>query len=411
MTAPASLRRRATIASTALGAILCLLFSGATLWLVEDYERIMVNEILRGQAEDYSLRLAAEPATPLPRTHRLSGYLRKPGQRGDVPAAWAELPPGLHESENEDVDGIHVGVFDTDAGRLYFVADLRDIELMEAHLEQFLAVVLVLGTLLAGWLGWVLSGRALAPVRALAEAVDAMPVQPAPTALAKDFDADELGRLAGAIDRYQQRLVESDARERAFFADASHELRTPLAVVQGAAEVLLDEPAADARMRGKLQRLERGLQTLTELLEVLLGLARRNEYTLARVSARTLLEESIAALALPADGPRVVLQVDPALKLQVPPRAAALLLRSLLRRLVGAAADGELRVGHGDNTIELAFQAAGATAPPAGARGDEGLGLALLGRLAQQIGWRIVESTTAEGARRIELHLPDVASG
>jgi hypothetical protein len=411
---PASLRRRATIASTVLGAILCLLFAGATLWLVEDYELIMVEELLRGQAEDYSARLALDPTATLPRTHRLSGYLQRPGQRSEVPPPYASLPPGIHESEHEDEDGIHVGVFDVDAGRLVFIADLRDIERLERHLEHFLAAVLVLGTALAGWLGWLLSGRALAPVVALAAAVDALPERPEPTRLAADLGNDELGQLATAIDGYQKRLVESDARERAFFADASHELRTPLAVVQGAAEVLLDEPGADESMRRKLRRLDRGLQTLTDLLEVLLGLARRNEYTLARVGAARLFEESVAGLGLPANGTQVVIDVDPELRLQVPPRAAVLMLRSLLRRVLGPATDGELRIAHVPGSIRLVYTPGPSSGQAAGhgpARGDQGLGLALVGRLASQIGWRIVETGGADGVHQVELVLPDVAAG
>jgi signal transduction histidine kinase len=408
MSTPASLRRRATIASTVLGAVLCLGFAGATLWLVEDYEHVMVEELLHGQAEDYSRRLAADPATTLPRTRQLSGYLRRPGEAGDVPAPYAALPPGLHESANEDEDGIHVGVYDVPAGRMVFVIDITDIERLEGHLEQFVLAVLVLGPLLAGWLGWLLSGRALAPLRELASAVDALPARPAPTALAASVPADELGRLAAAIDSYQQRLVDADAHERAFFADASHELRTPLAVVQGAAEVLQDHPGADARMRARLLRLDRGLQQLTDLLEVLLGLARRNEYTATRLPLRPLLGECVAALALPPDGPRVNVGVDDGTHVQAPPRAAALLLRSLLRRLLGAATGGEVAIGHGGDTITLQYRPA-TVAPVAGSapsRGDEGLGLTLIGRLATQLGWRIVETAAEDGSRRIDVVLP-----
>lgn len=67
---------RSRFGFTVLGALLCLLFTGATVFISEDYEHILVDEILRGQAEDYSLRLTATPT--LPQTHRLSGYLRKP---------------------------------------------------------------------------------------------------------------------------------------------------------------------------------------------------------------------------------------------------------------------------------------------------------------------------------------------
>jgi signal transduction histidine kinase len=100
--------------------------------------------------------------------------------------------------------------------------------------------MMIVGVLLAGWLGWIFAGRALAPVGSLSHAVDALPVAPRPTQLHTMVGDDELGHLARAIDAYQARLVEADTRQLAFFADASHALRTPIAVVQGVAEVLLD---------------------------------------------------------------------------------------------------------------------------------------------------------------------------
>src|SRR5690606_14205343 len=147
-----------------------------------------------------------------------SGYrIDTPG----LPRDYAGLAPGVHEDARNE--GLHVGVFDTAAGRLVFTIDLADIEALERHLHLFIAAMIVLGTLLAGWLGWLLSRVATRPVAALAESVDALPVEPRATRLAKEVGTDELGRLARAIDAYQARLVDADAREQAFFADASHE--------------------------------------------------------------------------------------------------------------------------------------------------------------------------------------------
>ena len=100
---PASLRRRVTIACAALGLIMSLLFSFAVVVITEDYEHVIASEVLRGQAEDYSLRIANGLPVQLPRTQRLSGYLTKP------PAELARFGPGVHEDDRRE--GTHVGVF------------------------------------------------------------------------------------------------------------------------------------------------------------------------------------------------------------------------------------------------------------------------------------------------------------
>jgi signal transduction histidine kinase len=386
-----SLRRRVTLASLALGFVLSLLFAGAVNVVVEDYEYILASELLHGQADDYSLRIANHLPARLPQTHRLSGF-----RAGDAPR-YAGFPPGVHEDpRNEDM---HVGVFDTSAGRLVFVMDLSDIEQLERHLNLLLAAVVVLGTAIAGWLGWMFAGAALAPVARLAGAVEALPTRPAPTSLEANVSHDELGRLARAIDAYQQRLVEADAHEQAFFADASHELRTPLAVVQGVAEVLLDDPDADRAQAARLQRLERGVQELGDLLETMLNLARRTPLQAGTVDAAAFLREAAGSLAT-ADRPCAI-AIDAQGTLHLPRREAQLLLRGLMRRMVVPGTQGSLTLHQRDQRIDIRVDSDAPGASVTAQRSDTGRAAALVDRLAQRMGWRI------EGdAGGVTLHLP-----
>lgn len=389
-----SLRRRVMLASLALGFVLSLLFAGAVNVVVEDYEYILASELLHGQAEDYSLRIANHLPAQLPQTHRLSGF-----RAADAPR-YARFAPGVHEDpRNEDM---HVGVFDTSAGRLVFVMDLSDIEQLERHLNLLLAAVVVLGTAIAGWLGWMFAGAALAPVARLAGAVEALPTQPAPTSLEASVSHDELGRLAHAIDAYQQRLVEADASEQAFFADASHELRTPLAVVQGVAEVLLDDPDADRAQALRLQRLERGVQELGDLLETMLNLARRTPLQHETVDAAAFLQEVAGSLAT-TDRPCAI-AIDAQGTLHLPRREAQLLLRGLLRRMVVPGTQGSLALHQRDHRIDIRMDNDGADTTLDAQRSDTGRAAVLVDRLAQRLGWRIED--TAHG---VTLQLPQAA--
>lgn len=407
---PIPLRRRVTVGFTVLGFVLSLVFAGAVVFMAEDYETILVDEILRGQAEDYSSRLVHDADTPLPRTHRLSGYRMDRNGKGDVPAEFAWLAPGIHESGKASEAGIHIGVFDTRVGRLVFVIDLSDIERGEQHLSWFLIATIVLGTMFAGWLGWLLAGRAIAPVRLLAAAVDAMPTTPRPSALADSASDDEVGQLAAAIDHYQARMVDADAREQAFFADASHELRTPIAVVRGATEVLLDEPVASAGMRQRLQRLDRGMQELTDLLDVLLGLARRREPQFETIDARTLLHEAATSItATGGDIRSIRVEIQAEGRLRLPPRESLLLLRGVLRGLLPPVANGILSMRLQGTLLELEFTGSTSTQSmrtwPRMERSDRGHGLTLIERLAERLDWAIEDP----GTDVLRLRLPDGA--
>jgi hypothetical protein len=396
------LRTRVTLLYTLLGLVMSLLFAGMVTFIAEDYERVLVEEILRSQADDYVKQLQEHPDAALPRSHRLSAYLRRKDGSGEVPDALAALAPGIHESPREDEDGLHTAVFDTAVGRLYFSIDLMDIERLERHMQRILIAVVACGTLLSAWLGWLLSGAVVRPVRRLADAVDGLPVQPRPTALAVGLPHDELGRLGKAIDDYQARLVASEQSERAFFADASHELRTPISVVRGAAELLQEDGADMPQLAPRLQRLDRGLQQLSELLEALLGLARRRVGPLESVDLEEWLIRSLGGLDLVRDGAVRVSVSGARQHRELPTREAELVLRGVVRQLVPAGACGSLSVNAGDRAMELRFiddaAPVGAAMSPSPGSSDRRFGMTLIGRLAAQIGWELDDSG-AEGQR------------
>lgn len=396
MSAPLPLRTRFTLLAVLLGCVLSALAAFVVLELAEDYEYVLANEILRGQAEDYGLRLANGLPAQLPRTSRLSGYR---ADAPDLPAAYAAFAPGVHEDPRDE--DIHIGVFDTAAGRLVFVINLGDIEALEQHLRLLVALMLVLGTTLFGVLGWLIAGIALRPLHQLAARVDALPLLARPTRLAAGVGADELGRLAAAIDGWQARLAAADAREQAFLADASHELRTPLAVIGGAVEVLADEAAAAPRQRAPLQRLERGVAQMQRLLEAMLAAARRQPPQRETVAAAALLQEAaVVALGEAAPAPHIAADGS----LVVARREAVLLLAALIRRLHEAAPAAPLQLRW--TLPELRLESAPVARPTAdqaapALRADVGTGSALLDRLAARLGWELTLCTPTRVVIRI----------
>ncbi|MEZ5462811.1 sensor histidine kinase [Dokdonella sp.] len=402
---PASLRRHVTLAFALLGCVLSLLFATATIFITEHYEAVMAEGMINGLAQDLRDRHARDPENelPMPRSRLLQGYLRHADGSGNVPADFAELPLGIQEWETgEDLD-IFVGVFDLAGDRLYLVIDMQEVETLELYLETVLAGIVVSGTAIVAWLVWILAGRTIAPVRRLAEAVEALPVRAERTHLAENMANDELGRLASAIDGYQARLVLSEDRERQFFADASHELRTPLSVVRGAAELLLEDEQLGNASRERLRRLDRGVETLTDLLDVMLRQARGISSSLEEVDTKAWLQESLADLT---DRYQLSLHVEQS-RLSLKPREGALVLRGLVRRLGRSEQACKLDVIAGANTITLRH-AMGSNRKAESIQRDQStdtqLGATLVGRLAANMGWSIDESQAESG--QITLTIP-----
>ncbi|WP_133499077.1 sensor histidine kinase [Cognatilysobacter terrigena] len=370
---PATLRRRVALAFAALGLVLCGLFVGAVLVITEDYEAVLARAILKGQADDYVLRAASGLPAALPRTQRLAGY------RDDAPERLASLAPGTYEDVR--YDGQYVGVFDSRAGRLYFVVDLADIEHLETRLDAWMAAFVILGVALSAGLGWWLAGYALHPLRRLADAVERLDILPARTRLAEGLPADEVGRLATAIDDYQSRLIDSEARQQAFFADASHELRTPIAVVRGVTEVVLDDPPDDIRHTRRLERLDRGVRELSDLTEALLAVARKRPLQIADADLLAIARQTLGemhATGWTVDAGNAAVHVAIAEEFPI-------LLRMLVRRIVSVEPAGIAEVSEG-----------GLRFTPAADTWDATVVLSsLVHRLAERVGCRVVVEPSA----------------
>lgn len=393
-----SFRARVMWLATGMGLLMSLVFALAAVLIIERYEHVLVGALLQDQADAWAQRLAEDPTARLPSSGLQHAHLRPIGARGNIPPYLANLPPGVHEASGVR-DGVHIGVFDTRAGRVYLEIDLREIEALERYLLHILLTVIAVGALLSTLLGWWLARSATRPLRRLAGAVEQLGTSPRATQLAASQPRDELGRVALAIDGYQSRLVEAERSEQAFFADASHELRTPIAVMRGALELLEEDAQSQPRLQGPMQRLRRGVDEVSLLLDALLRLARRQLAELEPVDADAWLRQLLATTAQARTPPvRLVIEGQAGI-VSLPLRDAELVLTALLRSLLARHGGGTLHARLSASGIALRFRAdnAATTAPSrphalANQRSDRALGSSLIGRLAAAHGWRIDDS-------------------
>lgn len=402
MIARMSLRWRVTVAFAAMGFLMSLGFAAATTFIAEDYEHILIDALLRPQGANYVERLAQDPSAPLPHTDGFAVY-----READAPSEFQGLSPGIHEPDVPGDEGIHVGVFGERDERLVFIIGLGGIEALERYLAQIMLGIVIVGGVASGWLGWLCAGRAVSPVRRLAEVVESLPVHPVVTRLAAEFGPDEVGRLAGAIDGYQQRLSEAEAADQAFHANASHELRTPITVVQGAIEVMRDDAVVAERQGNRLDRADRAINELALLLEASLLGGRALPAEVASLPLDALVRDSLERVSRlhPAGSQRLRLRVEQPREVLAPRRWADCVINVLLQRVLSRAPGIEWDVvinAQGLTLMEREHEA-GSAGPVD--RSDIGLGLMFVERLSWQLGWRLVQSKDARGSLRVDLHV------
>ncbi len=198
---------------------------------------------------------------------------------------WARTGPGEGVYEFVDEE-LHVAVIpaDTASGRAFVVFDVAGVEAASSEdwwwLLVITAVVGALGALGLG-LGVLVMRRAVAPVVQLAEVVAAIDLEHLSAGdhkliEANRFGTDEVGVLAGAIERTLERISSFVARERYFTSWASHELRTPITVMTGALE-LLEQSDLSAEDAMALERARRATREMKSTIEMSLCLARESD--------------------------------------------------------------------------------------------------------------------------------------
>lgn len=130
-------------------------------------------------------------------------------------------------------------------------------------------------------IGWVLSGRALRPVGAIARTAREIQATDLSRRIQLNGPRDELRDLADTIDSMLDRLDHAFRAQRQLIDDASHELRSPLAIIRAHLDASLTtaESTDDERTQA-VASVDRATTRMSRLVEDLLATARRDTDTL-----------------------------------------------------------------------------------------------------------------------------------
>ncbi len=402
-----SLRSRVALAFALLGLVVSTCLALIAAHFSDAYVNRLVREMLRVEGEYLLDRYAEDGRIPRPRTAHFYTFMSGADSRDPPPAELAALLPGDDYEISERSGDRHIAVYDLGSERrLYLVLDLGLESARERRLLRDLIALVLFGTALSAWLSWFWAGRAIEPVQRLAHEVDVLqPSRRGTVKLAPDFANDEVGKLAQAFDRYQEKLYDYVRRERTFTADASHELRTPLAVIRGAIEVLMDAGPCDAATATRLKRMQRGADELRDLLDALLVLARSDEAESSE--GRTLdLDALVGGLlgeradALNERHLRLQREGVPNIAIAAPQKVLRVILGNLLRSVTQFADGGILRIKVAADAVSIAHEgdvpATKPTRPSLDVR-EHALGLGMIRRVCERWGWVLDENVAANG--------------
>ena len=403
----------------AFAGVLSLLVFAVGAHVHEHAEHAAWRSLLDSELRAIDVHLARDPGYRWQDTDTLRLYRLE--DRAGVPAELQQLDDGLHDGV--DVGGRLAAVMvrrTRGLGRVALVLDIDDFHELEAYAERSAVlggVILVLVTALTAWLG---VGRLVRPLAAMAGDIGHLrPEAQGQRVEVARGGSRELHVIADALNDYVQRNRAFVERERVFVSTASHELRTPVAVIIGALELALDTPGGAAGSAAHVQRAYRAARGMEQLLELLLVLA-RDPVRLAGMSEhvalvplieevvedhRHLLGDKLLRLELSAAAPCVVL---------APPAVVRAAIGNLLRNAIESSDSGTIRItvspvalvaindpGHGMSTEEI-----GALHARLARRGDleaqDGIGLELVARLCEHLGWRLeFQSLVPRGTRAL----------
>jgi heavy metal sensor kinase len=179
----------------------------------------------------------------------------------------------------------------------YIVVAGSSLEPTDEELEALrdtLAYVVPIALLLAGFGGWFLAHRSLAPVAAMADGAGRLGGADLSGRLPVANPRDELGRLAETFNGLLGRLESSMTQQRRFMADASHELRTPITTTRTAANVALQQRHRDEdEYRHSLAVIEQQAARLSRIVDDMFTLARADAGNYPIHSAPMYLDEII----------------------------------------------------------------------------------------------------------------------
>ncbi len=383
----------------------------------ESAEQLVWSSLLEVELDHFTERQQDNPDARWVDTQSLKLFDATSPQ--GLPPALRGLEPGVHDEikieGRESVALIRI----VDGRPIAIALDITDMKKHEIDTALLvLGSTLVMIVLLGLVIGWGVN-RLVRPLTRMALDIGSLRPDEAGARIPIASDAaHELVVIAGALNDYLQRNQQFVERERAFIDTASHELRTPVAVITGATELALGQSDLPPPARRQMVRIQRTARDVEQLISLLLALA-KDPARLTRISDRVALDQILPEIVEDhrylTNGKDLAIDIVAlaACEIVAPVQIVQAAIGNLLRNAIENSDQGRIEIrlladttvviddpGHGMSPEDISAIYARM------ARGDDftfgkgGIGLALIARLCEHLGWHLeIEPGRQHGTR------------
>jgi signal transduction histidine kinase len=385
-------------------------------WMVASFQLQVI-------AEQYDDALVQDPATPLPKGFNIetfTGYDQLPGElRAHSTPAELErdelfyINTDKHAAEQSPENPVYL-VFPYQLGdgdeifilQTYHAGDEDSIFFERLHKLALLSIPFAMVvTGIFAWFLWIIGKRLTEPSERLQDWANNLTAERLDQEI-PDFGFEELNDVARELHRSVDQIDKFVAREREFLRQASHELRTPVTIVSGNVELLGKSPLNETQTR-VVDRIKRANRNMQQLLETLLWLGRENAPLgeTETIHLSTFIEQEISDLSYLMDGKHVTCEFTPdSTETCIATSRASLMIvvSNLIRNAFQHTPKGHVKVTLTgtklcvENTI---LTCSGECTTPQG----EGIGLQLVRRICQRLGWECTPTHLPHGGMSVTL--------
>jgi signal transduction histidine kinase len=417
MTFRHSLRSRIIIALCLFGAVLGIVYATAVYISLDVIDDHLIDSRLSEEIDHIIAHYQRYNTYPPPTSPYITAYVGKENMPLYVLDMIDGFAEGLHEV-NSDEEEYHIAIqrLQGQESILYLLYEVSALEFTEKRklsirLVLIAGVALIIG--LGLWIGWLTSRKVIAPVTHLSDLVNKAGPDNLPTDLSKNFFDDEVGVLAKALEQAMRRVETHVEREHRFSRYASHELRTPVTIIKGAVTLLKKKFSSEEDPGYRpLKRIERAVINMENIIETLLWLSREDTaidqskaFAVVAVIQETIEQNRYLLVNKPIDI-ELVPEIDPLLSIPTP--IFQIMLTNLIRNAIQHTSSGKISVVVKVDRVIVSDTGVGmdpddlSLVTQLHLRGDRdkgfGLGLSIVKRLCDRLGWRLkIESEKGRG--------------